>query len=150
MLIGIDEKLPTNDGKLAVFTLFWSILSYSWYIELNSSLFYWLLPYLRLQIPFVCRCHWATFSIVLVRVQLSQPYNRMDSTVAMKNRFFRSRLMLDFQIFFMSLRALHTCAFLKAMSLLDSLTKDPRYLKSSFCSNTAPSLVHSWSCASML
>ena len=90
------------------------------------------------------------FSIVSVMDQLSQPLRRVDSTVATKNLFFKSAFIEDFQIFDMSLRAFYARAFLTFMSFAESSTHEPRYLKSSFCSSTVPSLVTSGGCSVML
>ena len=81
------------------------------------------------------------FSVDAVNAQLSQPYSKMDSTVATKNLFLRLWFMLDFQILLISLRALQASAFLAAMSFVDSSTHDPRYLKSFFRSSTDEDLV---------
>ena len=62
----------------------------------------------------------------------------MDSTVATKNFFFKSVLMLEVHTRSMPLRAFHAKAFLTAVSCSELSTHDPRYLKSPFHSSSVP------------
>ena len=71
------------------------------------------------------------FSRASVSVQLSQPYSRIDSMVAMKKRNFRSLLMAEHHILDNLFRACQAKAFLTAMSFSELSTQEPKYLKSS-------------------
>ena len=75
-----------------------------------------------------------------IRVHVSQPYNRTDSTVAIISLILNFLLSFEFQIFLIWWQILKACAFLiyTSFSLLSNYA--PRYLKSSTLFRYVPSL----------
>ena len=75
-----------------------------------------------------------------VMVQVSEPYSRIDSTVAWNRLIFRSRLMSDCQIVLILWQAAQALAFLTKKSCSELAIHDPRYTKSSTSSIPHPLL----------
>ena len=73
-------------------------------------------------------------------VQVSEPYSRIDSTVAWNRLIFRSLLMSDCQIVLILWQAAQALAFLTKKSCSELAIHDPRYTKSSTSSITHPLL----------
>ena len=73
-------------------------------------------------------------------VQVSEPYSRIDSTVAWKRLIFRSLLMSDCQIVLILWQAAQALVFLTEKSCSELATHDTRYTKSSTSSITHPLL----------
>ena len=73
-------------------------------------------------------------------VQVSEPYSRIDSTVAWNRLIFRSRLMSDCQIVLILWQVAQALAFLNKKSCSELAIHDSRYTKSSTSSIPHPLL----------
>ena len=96
-----------------------------------------------MQVPLIDFC----ISVVL---HASQPYSKINSTLAVKNWRFKPLLMSYFHTFVMLLSAFQASAFHTLRSVREFSTHEPRYLKSFIHSISVSSAVCNGACSSML